>query len=85
MVRDLIRFCVAGALAKAILAGAELVPEGSLTTIALGIGGSLLVAMEVRLSGYPGTGNFIPAIIHAASGAIVICSLMRRFGSSPAK
>lgn len=83
---DLIWFCVAGAaagaLAKAILPGDKHEPKGCLMTMALGIGGSLLVAMVMRLFGYTGTGSFIPTIIGATIGAIAIVLLMRRFWSS---
>lgn len=72
-------------LAKAILPGEKHEPKGCLMTMVLGIAGSLLVSMVMRLVGYTGTGSFIPTIIGATIGAVVIVLLMRKFWSSPAK
>jgi uncharacterized membrane protein YeaQ/YmgE (transglycosylase-associated protein family) len=70
---------IAGALAKAITPGTDREPKGCLMTMGLGLAGSLLVGwvVEVFLGG--GSGGFVPSIIGATIGAILLILLMRKF------
>ncbi|AIE85237.1 GlsB/YeaQ/YmgE family stress response membrane protein [Fimbriimonas ginsengisoli] len=64
---------VAGALAKAITPGTDREPKGCLTTILLGIAGSLIVGfLMTALTGENERGGMIGTIIGATIGAVLL-------------
>jgi uncharacterized membrane protein YeaQ/YmgE (transglycosylase-associated protein family) len=81
---DLFWFClvglIAGAIAKAIVPGTHKEPQGCLMTMFLGMAGSILVGFLMRLLfGTSGSGAFIPTIVGATIGAIILIVLFRKF------
>ena len=71
---------VAGALAKGLMPGEKAEPKGCLMTMLLGIAGSVLTGLIMRaLLGSEGTGWFIPSIVGATLGAMLLIFLMRKF------
>lgn len=71
---------IAGALAKGLMPGEKAEPKGCLMTILLGIAGSVITGLLMRtLLGSGGTGWFIPSIVGATLGAMLLIFLMRKF------
>lgn len=70
---------LAGVLAKAIMPGTSKEPQGCLLTIGLGIAGSLLVGFIVNNLMGGGAGGFIPTLVGATLGAILLIFMMRKF------
>jgi len=50
---------------------------GPFTDIVIGIGGGLIGGWLLRLFGFYGTGGFVPAIVVAILGAIVLVAFVR--------
>lgn len=69
---------VAGILAKALMPGSSKEPKGCLMTMALGIGGSLLVGFIVNNFMGGGSGGLIPSIIGATIGAMILIFAARK-------
>jgi uncharacterized membrane protein YeaQ/YmgE (transglycosylase-associated protein family) len=69
---------LAGILAKALTPGTSREPKGCLMTILLGIAGSVIVGliMDVMFGG--GRGGFIPTLIGATIGAMLLIFLARK-------
>ena len=68
----------AGALAKAIMPGSRKEPTGCITTMLLGIGGSLLTGFVMRFFFHDrGLGGLIPSICGATLGAMVLIMIFR--------
>jgi uncharacterized membrane protein YeaQ/YmgE (transglycosylase-associated protein family) len=81
---ELIGFAImgllAGLLAKALMPGNKHEPRGCLLTMALGIGGALLVGWLMRsVLNTPGQGGFIASLVGATLGAMLLIWLMRKF------
>ena len=73
---------IAGVLAKAISPGSKGEPQGCFMTILLGIAGSVLVGFLMRtFLGTSGTGWFIPSIVGATIGALVLIFLFKKLWS----
>ena len=71
---------LAGVLAKALVPGSDREPKGCLMTIVLGIAGSLIVGFIMRtIFGTEGAGGFVPTLIGATIGAMLLIFLMRKF------
>jgi uncharacterized membrane protein YeaQ/YmgE (transglycosylase-associated protein family) len=70
---------IAGVLAKALTPGTSKEPKGCLMTMALGIAGSVLVGFIVNTFLGGGAGGFIPTLIGATIGAVLLILLMRKF------
>ncbi|HEY0866473.1 MAG TPA: GlsB/YeaQ/YmgE family stress response membrane protein [Fimbriimonas sp.] len=70
---------LAGIIAKALTPGTAKEPKGCLMTMALGIAGSLLVGFIVRTFLGGGAGGFVPTLVGATIGAILLILLMRKF------
>jgi uncharacterized membrane protein YeaQ/YmgE (transglycosylase-associated protein family) len=71
---------LAGILAKAIMPGDKAEPKGCLMTILLGIAGSVAAGFIMRnLLGMTGRGGFVPTIVGATLGAILLIFLLRKF------
>ena len=70
---------VAGVLAKALTPGTNREPQGCLTTIGLGIAGSLVVGFLMQVFvGSAGGGGLIGSIIGATLGAMLLIYLARK-------
>lgn len=69
---------LAGILAKAFMPGVEREPKGCLMTIGLGIVGSLIMGFLVRTLLDGGGGGFIPTLVGATIGAMLLIFVMRK-------
>ena len=70
---------LAGIFAKAFMPGSDREPKGCLLTIGLGIAGSLIMGFLVRTLLDGGGGGFIPTLVGATIGAMLLIFLMRKF------
>lgn len=71
---------IAGVLAKMIMPGDKGEPKGCLMTMIFGVAGSLLVGFIMRtFLGTDGQGGFVPTVIGATIGAIILIALTRQF------
>jgi len=70
---------IAGVLAKALTPGTAKEPKGCLMTMVLGVVGSLIVGFIVQNFLGGGSGGFIPSVIGATIGAILLILVMRKF------
>lgn len=69
----------AGVLAKAIVPGERGEPKGCLYTVALGIGGSMVVGFILHdVLGWHTGGQFIGTIIGATLGAVLLILVFRK-------
>jgi uncharacterized membrane protein YeaQ/YmgE (transglycosylase-associated protein family) len=70
---------IAGVLAKALMPGSSKEPKGCLMTMLLGIAGAVVMGLiaDMFLSG--GQGGFIPSLIGATIGAMILIFLARKF------
>jgi uncharacterized membrane protein YeaQ/YmgE (transglycosylase-associated protein family) len=74
---------IAGALAKAVMPGEKAEPQGCLLTMLLGIAGSVTTGFIMRnLLHMEGRGGFIPTIVGATLGAMLLIFLLRKFWRS---
>jgi uncharacterized membrane protein YeaQ/YmgE (transglycosylase-associated protein family) len=70
----------AGILAKALMPGSDREPKGCLMTSLLGIAGSVLVGWSMEFFfNSRGMGGFIPTLVGATIGAMLLIALMRKF------
>ncbi|HVL38318.1 MAG TPA: GlsB/YeaQ/YmgE family stress response membrane protein [Fimbriimonadaceae bacterium] len=77
---------LAGVLAKAIMPGERGEPKGCLMTTLLGIGGSLLVGLLMKVFfASDGRGGFLPTLTGATIGAILLIAIFRKFWTSERK
>ena len=75
----------AGVLAKALMPGSDREPKGCLMTVILGIAGSLLVGFIMRFFFHDrGLGGFVPTLVGATIGAMILILLMRKFWATSA-
>ncbi len=70
---------LAGGLAKMITPGTDREPKGCITTMLLGIGGSILVGYIMRHFLGGGSGNFVATLIGATIGAVSLIWAARKF------
>jgi uncharacterized membrane protein YeaQ/YmgE (transglycosylase-associated protein family) len=71
---------IAGILAKLLTPGTDREPKGCVMTIIFGIVGSLIVGVIMRyVLNMQGEGGFIPTVIGATVGAMLLIFAMRKF------
>jgi uncharacterized membrane protein YeaQ/YmgE (transglycosylase-associated protein family) len=70
---------IAGALAKSLAPGTHKEPKGCLTTIFLGVAGSLITGFVMDLLGMKGEGGLIPTICGATLGALALIYALRKW------
>jgi len=70
---------IAGALAKGLAPGKHKEPQGCLTTIFLGVAGSLITGFVMDVLGVKGEGGLIPTIVGATLGALALIYALRKW------
>lgn len=69
---------LAGALAKMLMPGGDKEPKGCLLTMLLGMVGAILMGFIADLLMGGGRGGFIPSLVGATLGAMIVIFLFRK-------